>query len=81
MKDSKQPNKYFQPHGTSAMNRHRKSKKTYKENCNIIDAIFEEDYSRAKELISESILKRVDKPVKSGMEKGGEEMTDHIFGD
>ena len=81
MKDSKQPKKYFQPHGTEAMKRYRESRKTYKENCDIIDAIFDEDLETTKHLISESLLKRVDKPVRKGMKRGGQEMTDQIFGD
>lgn len=75
------PKKYFVPHGSAALRRNREKQKNYQLNNDLIEAIWNEDYEKAKYYFSENLLKRLQSSIDKGARKGGQEMSDHIFKD
>ena len=75
------PKEYFVPNGTAAMKRYREKNKYHQENSDLIQAIFDGEYGKAKYHFSENVLKRLQGAIDKGARRGGEDMTNHIFGE
>ena len=73
------PSRYFQGRATKWMKEHKEKNTRKAELEPLIDAIFDEDYAKAKYHFSENVLKRLQGTIDIGARNGGLDMQEHIF--
>ena len=75
MRDHRTPKTYFQP-------KNKEKRRRIAESTSIVQCIFEGNYQEAKAQMKKSLTNRLTqkKPLQRGMERGGKQMQDQIFG-